>query len=529
MAIDFSLINGGGGLPDFTSNVMKQIEADKQREQQMAIAQQQIAAQGPNSIDFARDARAAQMDAVKLAREQQAMGLDLNQDAREERKTIGYENLTNKNIEKIGSDMDLDWNKFAVDTDIKYKDYGLRKGDQEFSHGLQKEKFNFDKEVTLKDLGKKIEWGDNADNREERKFGFEIAKHREKLAQEEDQRQTIRNAISQGSQAVLEEFTAQGTPEKGTQFVNGLSAISKQVEDEKNTKARDIAKSVFTQFGYDIMKGKGVPTYVTNSALELAGVDPKTLTEDQYNNAGRVAVLTMVKPNMEQVFSGNPAAMNDVMAKAYGIKNTPKLSDSAMNNRYEYISKSNAQAQNTHIVLESLEKYKELLRQFPQLGGAAPEDVLSAGGDIAAGVSNTLRNMGVPIGNSGNAADDAIESMRSFQTTIAKSYTDNLGDGTEKGNARAMNSVLGSLNAGEAGIESFIEGAGLRTRILNNAVESSVAEYFPEAPVEVIQRASSKLTKQLGQINAARKKKGLPKLNDQQVEEYLNTSLQEWE
>lgn len=526
MAVDFSLINGGGQLPDFTSGIMKQLEQERQ-----LAAQQQMQAQAnqPSELDYARDARAAQMDAVKLAREKQAMGLDVKQDAREERKTIGYENLTNKNIEKLGSDMELDWKKFAVDTDIKYKDYDLRKEDQTFSHGLEREKFDFDKEVTLKDLGKRIEWGDNKDDREERKFSFEIAKHREKISQEEEQKKTIRAAIAQGSQAVLDEFTAQGAPEKGTQFVNGLSAISKQVDDEKNREAQAVSKAVFIKHGFDIMKGKLLPTSETNRILELANVDPTTLTEAQYEQAGKAAALEIVRPHMEKVFSGNLTAVNDVISKVYGFKNTPKLSDAAMNNRYEYISKSNAQAQNTRTLLESLEKYKALTRKFPALAGGAPEDVLAAGGDMAAGVSNVLREMGVPVGNSGNVTDDAIEGLKGFQVSIAKSYTDNVGDGTEKGNARAMNIILGGLNAGEAGLEAIVQGGGLRRKVQNNVVESAVAEYFPEAPVEVIQRAGMKLNKQLDKINSARAKKGLPELNDDQVEEYLNESLQEWE
>jgi len=297
MAIDFNALNGGGQLPSFTSNVMAQLEQEKARAQQMDIARMQIAAQGPNQIDFARDARAAQMDAVKLAREQQAMGLDMNQDAREERKTIGFENLNAKQIEKIGSDISLDWSKFGVDTEFKYKDFSLREDMQNFTKDQMKTKLGYD-----------IKWGENADDREERKFGFEIDKWKKGEAQKQELKDNIAAARKQGTDAVYNTLLDNGMLKEAETFVDISTKLAAAEDLKGNKEAQKAKEEAFLQLAPTIMKGDKLNTKdAINLVDTLYGNDftNKVLKVGNIEEVGTTAFLTTFGKQLGEV-AGDP-------------------------------------------------------------------------------------------------------------------------------------------------------------------------------------------------------------------------------
>ncbi|CAB4212262.1 hypothetical protein UFOVP1437_13 [uncultured Caudovirales phage] len=392
MALDFSLINGGNQVPDFTSNVMKQLEQDKQREQQMAIAQQQIAAQGPNQIDFARDARAAQMDAVKLAREQQAMGLDVNQDAREERKTVGYENLNAKQIEKIGSDINLDWSKFGVDKDISYKDYSLR----EDMHNLTKDQMKTK-------LGYEIKWGESTDDREERKFGFEIDKWKKGEAQKQELKDNIAAARKQGTEAVYNTLIDNGMLKEAEIFTDINAKLSAADDARGSKEAQQAKEEAFLQLAPTVMKGEKLSTKdsiklvdtlygseFTNKVLHAGNIE-EVGTTAFLNSFGKQLGEIAGDPNMSATIS---SAITGKPIRLPKVPEDVKEKNDVINRTFATASEATDRGKMYDTVIKAAEGF--------QLAGIGKKAVQSGAADAAALVQLVSKAAGIPVKSLGD-------------------------------------------------------------------------------------------------------------------------------
>jgi hypothetical protein len=392
MAIDFSLLTGGGaGLPDFTGGVLAAKEKEQERQAQMAMFQQQLAAQQqasmPTELDYRKDAREQAMADAKLAREQQALGLDLNADNRAERGLLSEIELRSKQTEQVENNIKLDWSKFNVDKDIKYQGLKMDKEMQSFNMDQMKTK-----------LGYEIKWGENQDDREERKFGFEVNKYRQQKAQEEDFKNTLANARKQGTEALYNTLIDNGMFNEAQTFVTTnekLEAMSGAEQDKKQAKQQQI---VFAQVAPKIMQGQELnqkEAMMLTDVLYGEEFTNNLLGTGQLQQVAKIGALSAFDKQFVNL-AGDPLATAQIASKITGVKvNVPQTPED-IKEYNKLVGGVFDQADSARKIQKKLIEAEEASKAFA-LAGIGSKGFQGYIGDTADALAVIARSAGIEI------------------------------------------------------------------------------------------------------------------------------------
>jgi hypothetical protein len=491
MPIDFNLLNAGA-LPDFTGGALAANEAEKQRQQQMALAQMQIAAQErmamPNELDYRKDARAAAMDEIRLAREQRAMGFDANADLRA---TMGLESdisLKEKQKEAIESDIKLGWNKFKVDTDIAYKDFGLRQDKQ-----------SFDKEVKSTELAHNIKWGNAQDDREERKFKFDIQKHYAKLNQEQEFKDRLQAARKQGEESYLNTLLDNGMVNEATVYQDVISKVQDRkfkLETEADKKKYNEA---FPPMAVEVLKQGKLSLNNAKAMFRLQNIPVAPgMDENQITEVGTAAFVNMYGNDLVKI-GANPGAL---LSTAIGIKPAEDLADARKQDREKFLVSKNESARNDILIDQNLEGMGKLAEMLPLIAGQYDSGAMSVVADTLSNFETIARKMGYQ-GKSLQNQDDAKEAFDSLGMSNASLITKSSGiAGDKEGSARVLSQWKDAMNTGPQGIAAFRSGLGLKSNIEQNAMLNALAEKHPNRSAEALSRDAMNMVQAKQQIES---------------------------
>lgn len=462
MPIDFSLLNSAGaqgGLPDFLGRVKEDQQREADRQAQFALAMQQIAAQErmaqPTQLDYARDARAAALDEIKLAREQQAMGIDYAANAREAIKAGSGLLTDEKQREAIDSGIKLDWSRFKTDTEFKQKEFDLKK-----------ELSAFDMDQARTKLGYEIKWGDNMDDREERKFRFEIDKYRQQEAQKEEMKSALQNARVQGTEALQNFFVDNGMINEFQTFVNTNEKLS-QMKDTAEAKQQSKEKErIFLQLAPKIMKGEDLSDRESINLVDtLYGEDftNKLLGTGNLKEVAKLGAISAFSKDIGEL-AGDPLAAAKVASSITGQKiNLPQTPED-IKNKNDIIKGTFSIATRARDLEKTYNQLEEAATVF-SLAGLGPAIFQSTSADVGQALSMISKSVGFEI-KSGEDLDSAEEIYRGSLIGLKKqlsSQIDANGNVTAE-NAKLLN-IMGQIDdLGPDGIKSLKEAERLEDK-----------------------------------------------------------------
>lgn len=461
MPMNFELLTqgGAGGLPDFVSGIQKQQQEEEARRQQAALAMMQIQAQQqasmPDELDYRKDARAAAYDEVKLAREKQAMELDLNTDSRAERKLTSDIGLTEKQKEEIDNNIKLNWEKFAVSKDIDYQKLDMAKDMQSFT-----------KDQMKTDLGYKIKWGDNQDEREERKFGFEIQKYREKQKMEDQFKETLARARQQGSEAVTNTLIDNGMFDQAKTFTEMNKVISEQ-NDAKLSKYEQKQKdAMFVTLAPTILKGGELTAKQAQQVSDVIYGQEFTdslVGSGQLQQVAKTAFLHVYSKDLESL-SGDPMQAAKLAAAANGYKVSLPKTPADVQELNKFIGGKFEQAEvareNKKVFIEAIEA-----ADAAKLAGIFSRDFQGMVGDVADAAALVGRAAGIEIKSAkdfGRAEEILSARLLDLQKRMGN-VTDK--DGNSVINARTSKLFEDVRDFGGDGLKSLMEAQNYDAKI----------------------------------------------------------------
>lgn len=455
MPINFNQGNEQG-LPNFIGNIMEDQQKQKDRDLQIYLAQQQMANQRalaqPNELDYREDARKQDLSNAQVARIIQGTGLDANADARAQTSLESELGLRSAQTNKVYSDTALDWKKFAVDKDISYKDYDIRK-----------DRHEFDKDSMKTKLGYEIKWGDNQDDREERKFGFEVNKYRQQEAQKEEMKATLAAARKQGTEAVYNTLVDNGMFAEAQTFVNTnekLEAIQSAKQDKNQAKQQ---QQVFAQIGPKIMQGKELTDKEAmglTDAIYGEEFTNKLLGTGQLKEVAKVGALSVFGKNIIDL-TGDPLAAAKMASSITGqkvkIPQTPDDIKSLNDGVNGIFSEAERSKKLDMVYTQAIEAAKAW-----ELGGFGSKSFQDAAGDAGDLVGKLSRAVGIPIKSAEDwdrAQEIAAGKVESLKRALAQKKDSNGNLGEE--NARMLKGLENLDTMGSAGLEAMKEAENL--------------------------------------------------------------------
>ncbi len=507
MAIDFNLINtqGGAGLPNFVPDIKRSSGGGGG---QSALAQQ---------LALNDDARAQEMHEAKLAKELLTTDLLSREDSRADkrleldtRKTdagIANEtNLTNANVNKINQGILLDWNKFEVDTDIKYKDYGLREREQNFTEGLRNKQFGQQVKESEHSMGLKDKMFSHTVNMDERTFQFNVDKYNNEQEQQKQYKQQLAEAVNQGSAEVVNTLIRNGNIDGAAKwqdtvvnaYKNGVN-IANPEEEKKN-------RQLFAVMAPDVLSTGKLSQENADKWLDLSMAPEQA---QQLKRSGKsieaatVSWLAANQNNLAQVGLKDPGAL---IAHQNGWGPPPKLPDAQEKDRSDFLSGN----------YNKINQAKELDKQFALLdqvleiqtlaSGAADPAVMGVLTDTLQAFNTSVKGLTGFESKQIASLDDAFETAEAIKKALALNLATQQGEGNDpKANARMFANIQGAMDGGRDSIRAFKGSLGIDNTINNGYITAAIAETNPSLNVGqlrqnqlIIENEISKLERKAG-------------------------------
>lgn len=505
MAIDFNLINQGGGLPNFLPQPKQgggQSSGASQLAQQLALNE---------------DARAEEMHQAKLQQYAQALSINEREDARNNKRleldtkktesSIANEtNLTNANIEKINQGILIDWSKFQVDTDIKYKDYGLREREQNFTEGLRTKQLGQTIKESEHRMGLNDKMFEHTVSMDNRAFQFNVDKYNNEQEQQRQYKAQLAEAVNQGSSEVVNTLIRNGNIEGAAKwqdtvvnaYKNGVN-IANPEEEKKN-------RQLFAVMAPDVLSTGKLSQDNANKWLDLS-MDPEQAQQLKQSGksieAATVSWLAANQNNLAQVGLKDPGAL---IAHQNGWGPPPKLPDAQEKDRSDFLSGN----------YNKINQAKELDKQFALLDQVLEIQTLASGAAdpaIMGVLTDTLSAFNVGIkGLTGfestqiASLDDAFETAEAIKKALALNLATQQGEGNDpKANARMFANIQGAMDGGRDSIRAFKDSLGIDNTINNGYITAAIAETNPSLNVGqlrqnqlIIETEISKLERKAG-------------------------------
>ncbi len=519
MAIDFNLLNQEGALPDFISR-LKGPQGGGQSSGGMSEAQ---AAQ--LNMAYGQDQRQAKMDAVKLAREQQAMGLDVNADTR-----AGLMNTAQ--IDRLGNQTAIDWAKFVKDSDIADKNYGLAKDKQSSDKEFRREELDFNKKLETDKFGlqskmndKQIEWGDRGADREDKKFQFDIKKWDFKNQKDQEFADTLKKAREQGAEAYSNALLDKGLVQEANTFQDITMKLAAGQEAALSKEQAKAKESIFVELAPYFLQDKEIPL---NKAINFISTvyDPKiasTVTKDNVKDLFKVAFSAAYGPQLEGMSKSGEAA-NLIAAQNGFAPLKTKMTTGQIDERSKQLTNNYVEAKSIDQLESTLSKMSSVGNDSWTVGTGTPW-LQSTYNDVAATAQRAGNALGAYTGTGAIDEDNRNEEFQALKTQAASQLSATLQGGDEKANARVMSQFTDALNAGPEAIQSFMQSLNLPERKTRAKVIGTMADALPNLSYDQLQRKADPYVKEIAQINReVMQKRGTP-LTDDEISEYLNSEV----
>lgn len=483
MPINFELLNAQGSLPDFLPKAPQGGQGGGGGLSEYEAAKLNMA--------YAQDQRAAAMDDAKLAREKQATQLDLNTDDRAERKTLAdisnTTNLTNAQVGRLAAQTGIDWKKFTVDSDIAYKDYGLRVQNQEFEQGLKTKRFGLEEAESKQ----RMDINERTDARENRKFDFEITKWQYKNDQENAFKDRLAKAAGQSREAYQQALLAEGRPDLAEHVVNmdqKYAEMSSKMQSPDQLRAKNAAaidvipdflagKPIDLKKGYNLVKG----IYGEEAA--------KNLTIENAQDAFKSAVFTAFGPEIKQMGDASKAAQV-VGASHFGLPVDLTPTDSQREKRSEFLTNDYTDMKQNQTLNNNLKFMSEVSKTIPLVAGTFNLDVRSAGIDSLALFQGLARKAGIDVGEGAMTVDQANEILESLSTVNAGILSSKIAAGMDQQNARMATLYMAGQNVGPEALDALRTGLALEDKIQRATITGALADDDQNATQDVLLRRS---------------------------------------
>ncbi len=519
MAIDFSLLNQEGALPDFMSR-LKGPQGGGQSSGGMSEAQ---AAQ--LNMAYAQDQRQAKLDDVRLQREKQAMGLDANADTR-----AGLMNTAQ--IERLGSQTEIDWAKFVKDSDIADKNYGLAKDKQQSDKAFRREELDFNKKLETDKFGlqskmndKQIEWGDRGADREDQKFQFDIKKWDYKNQKDQEFADTLKNARQQGAEAYSNALLDKGLVQEANTFQDITMKLAAGQEAALSKEQAKAKESIFVELAPYFLQDKEIPL---NKAINFISTvyDPKiasTVTKDNVKDLFKVAFSAAYGPQLEGMSKSGEAA-NLIAAQNGFAPLKTKMTQGQTDERSKQLT-------NNYVEAKSIDQLDATLGKMAEVGGKSwtigngPSWLQSSYNDVASTAQKAGNAIGLNTGTGAIQEDSRNEEFQALKTQAASQLSATLQGGDEKANARVMSQFTEALNAGPEAIQSFMQSLNLPERKIQAQVIGTMADAFPDKSYDQLQRLATPHIKGLVQINKELVQIRGYGVTPDEASEYLNSEV----
>ena len=483
MAIDFSVLQQGSGLPNILGVVQQQ---EQQAAQLQAQRQQRQESSASDFFAAKADARADAKSALELKRLDQAIKFDANDDNRAERETssvIGNrDKLTNNTIKKTDSDIELGWAQFGVATDIAYQDLGLRKEDQAFNHNLKTEQFQFDKSMKTEMQGYQIKWGESADKREDRKVSFAEDMALEQVAQEREFKAKLANAVAVGGDEITKTLMANGMFNQAKTYTEmGLAVEEGKIKKATGQDAK-VEEAFKAQVFPKILSGEQIdPVTAANYNKMVYGeAFSSSLAPEEQSKVATVDMLRRYGKELSNI-SSDPMSMA-VMAqnKVEGVKYNIPLSSGEQGDKNKFTQATYAAATvskriDTSLgVLEAFTKTDEIAGKVAGLGPSAWTAFAADAGD-AINIVGSAAGIKIDSFESYSRARDVLEGYKQGVATLL-AQGDKV-NGTA--NARSYKAMLEAGDLSGEGISAFRQSLQLSTPM---AMGDALKEYSAKNP-----------------------------------------------
>lgn len=528
MAIDFNLLNAQGSLPDFLPKAPQGGGSSGGGGGGLSEAEA-----AKLNLAYGQDQRQAQLDAVRLAREQQAMGIDANSDARAERKTnadiSNQTNLTNAQVSHYNEDTKIKWATFADDHDIKYKDFDLRKQQQAFSQDLATQRFGLEKAES----GQRMSLLDKASNREDLKFDwqkqmdvreaerkenkdmFDVDKWKWELGKNEELKTQIQGAMKQGPAEVANVLIGNGNIAQAGQYLQVIG-----MQNEVSSKQEQAAKQQTFPIAFQYYAGGKEPNpQFDNDFLNLTlGKDvADAIPDDMKHQAAQVSFYKEFGADMKNIGSDPNAAAALQASNSFGTGYHPPLTQEQVNKKSEFLSNAAAEISQGQELYQKLSRMKEIAAKHPDLIGQFGNQ-LGFAADVGSSLEAGVSAVGFDVGNNLRKADADIEEYNLLATQAAGFLSAKNSNGTAQENARLAKYYHDSLLTGEQAINSIAEQYNPQRLEANYASMAAINKFAPGLSAAEVQQKANELNKKRIQVE---QKIGRP-LESSELNEFLN-------
>jgi hypothetical protein len=519
MAIDFNVLNQQGALPDFISRLQ---QPPQQQESSGGLTAAQAA---QLNMAYVQDQRQAKMDEVKLAREKQAMGLDVNADNR-----AGL--MNSAQIERLGNQTAIDWAKFVKDSDIADKNYELAKDKQKTDKEFRREELDFNKKLETDKFGlqskmtdKQIEWGDRGADREDQKFQFDIKKWDYKNQKDQEFADTLKKAREQGAEAYSNALLDKGLVQEANVFQD-ISMKLRAGQEAQLTKEQEKAKqAAFVTLAPTILQGKEPPlTQSVNFIRTVYGPEiAATVNKDNVKDVMNTAFLSTFGPQLEGLSKSGEAA-NLVAAQNGFAPLKTKMTTGQMDERSK-------QATNNYIESKSIEQLESTLESMAALGekswtiGTGPTLLQSGVNDVLSTAQAAGNAIGLNTGTGAIEEDARNEAFQTLKAQASSMLSASLRGGDEVASARVMSQFNDALDGGPDAIKEFMNNYNFGEKKTRAKVIGVMLDAFPDKSYDQIQRIAEPYIRELAQIRKEVKQKTGRDLTPEEESEYLNSEV----
>lgn len=513
MAIDFNVLNQQGALPDFISRL-------QQPAQQQESSGGLTAAQAAQlNMNYAQDQRQAKIDEVKLAREKQAMGLDVNADNR-----AGL--MNSAQIERLGNQTAIDWAKFVKDSDIADKNYRLAKDKQKTDKEFRREELDFNKKLETDKFGlqskmtdKQIEWGDRGADREDQKFQFDIKKWDYKNQKDQEFADTLKKAREQGAEAYSNALLDKGLVQEASTFLDVTAKLQTQKDTKLNKEQEQSKELVYIDMAADVLSGKKIPlNKVINFANTVYG--PKvaaTIDEENAQNFIKTGFISAFGPRLESIAKSGEAA-NLIAAQNGFAPLKTKMTTGQMDERSKQLS-------GDYQKLQSMNELEGLMESM--IEDASNSYTIGTGPEWLQGTWNSaLATAQKGINKFVDTGTSAIdEDSRSQAFGLKKARAAQLMAETFRGSdgrviPAAMDAFESAMDSGPEGLKQFVELSVVPQKITNETI-GVLADAFPGDSYDQLHKRAAPYIQDLVEI---RQKLGRD-LTIEEKEQYYNETV----
>jgi hypothetical protein len=469
-----------------------------------------------------QDQRQAKQDDARLAGMLQSNELDLNRDARDERKNnvsiMNETNLTNANVNKINNGIVLDWEKFKVDKDISYKDYGLREREQGFTENLRTKRFG--QEVKESDYGMNLKdkYYDHAVNMDNKRFNFDVSKYENDQAQQEAYRSKLGEAVNRGSQDVVAELIKQGNIEGASRWQNTLVDAEKNGINLRNPEEAKKAESFFAMSAPDVLEtGKLSQANAEKWAdISMSEEDKQALQDTgKLQDAATISWMAANKNNLSGVVK-DPSSL---VAYKNGWGPPPKLPDVQEKDRSDFLSGNFNQIKQSVQLNKQLQALEQITKINSLASGAADPNVMGIITDSVQAANTLLGGVTGFESTKIQSIDQAFEIAQALKKSAAISLATQAGEGNDpKANARMFSNLQGAMDGGYESIVAFRQSLGIDGKIENGYLTAAISETDPSLNVGQIRQKQLSIEDEVSRLE---RRAGRP-LSMQEKIDYIN-------